>query len=86
MSHDRLDSIRLPANVARCEPGNPCTMRHKCARYKAALPKYGGSMTDYTIAQGGGTAVCVGYINMATLHALPEVKPDPVVRPNQGVW
>jgi hypothetical protein len=90
MSHDRSDAIRLPADKARCEPSNPCSMRTKCARYQASLPKHGGSMEDYTIPlpvnAGGGTANCRGYINVHTLHApLPE-KPAPVVRPNPGVW
>jgi hypothetical protein len=62
-------------------------MRAKCARYKAALPKFGGSMNDYTLAPGyGGTALCSGYINIQTLYALPEEQPAPVVRPNPGVW
>jgi hypothetical protein len=82
MSHERSDSIRLLGDMARCEPSGPCTMRTKCARYMAALPKFGGSMADYAIATGGGTALCVGYINVTTLHALPEQKPAPVVRPS----
>jgi hypothetical protein len=86
MSHDRSDAIRLPATSARCEPSGPCSMRTKCARYQASLPR-NGTMMDYTLLPGyGGTALCSGYVNVASLHALPEEKPAPVVRPNPGVW
>jgi hypothetical protein len=85
MTH-RSDAIRLPGDVSRCEPGCLCTMKTKCARYQAALPKFGGSMTDFSLPSPahvhGGTALCRGYINVATLHALPEKKPAPVVKPS----
>ena len=86
VSHDRSDAIRLPADIARCEPSRTCTMRIKCARYQASIPKFGGSMTDFSLPSPlpnyGGTALCPGYINVTTLHTTPEPKPAPVVRPS----
>lgn len=71
MTH-RNDRIRLPASEPRCEPRHVCTMKSRCARYQASVPAHGGSMTDYTLPSPsptyGGTSLCAGYVNVATLH------------------
>jgi hypothetical protein len=62
-------------------------VRSRCARALASLQKQGATLADFTVATlGGGTALCVRYVNVTTLHMLPEPKPEPVVRPNPGVW
>ncbi len=79
----RSDAIRLPPGEPRCEPSRGCVVRSRCARALASIPKQGASLADFTLATlGGGTALCVRYVNVTTLHALPEPKPAPVVRPS----
>ena len=68
MSHDRSDSIHLAADVARCEPSGACTARGSCARYQAALPRQRAIMADFSVEPGGGTVVCGGYINSASVR------------------
>ena len=72
---DRTDSIRLPPDEARCEPV-ACTMRARCARRLASVPP-NATMVDAEAWINGGSAVCTGYINAATLHKLPA---QPVAR------
>lgn len=68
MDHDRTDRIPLAESEPRCEPSKPCTMRSRCARYQAAIPKHGATMDDYTTRSYGGTALCPGFIASATLR------------------
>ena len=79
MNHDRTDTIRLPAEEARCEPSAKCVVRGTCARYQAAIPAKYGSMTDFSLdANGGGTVLCAGYLNSHQYRNLPrEVKKPP---------
>ena len=79
MTHDRTDTIPLTGDVARCEPSGVCHVRGRCARYEASLPKYGGSMTDFSLTVAGGTALCDGYIGSATVRKAAE--PPPVAKP-----
>ena len=75
-THDRTDTIRLPNDVARCEPSAKFVVRGTCARYQAAIPAKYGSMTDFSLdANGGGTVLCAGYLNSHSYRNLPrEVK------------
>lgn len=82
----RSDRIRLPANEPRCEPSRPCTMRSRCARFQASIPA-GTPLTDYTQGSAfadanGGTAACVGFVNLANVHAdtPPPRQPKPAVK------
>ena len=78
MSHDRTDTIRLPAEEARCEPSAKCVVRGTCARYQAAIPAKYGSVTDFSLdANGGGTVLCAGYLNSHQYRNLPR----PIARP-----
>ena len=77
MTHDRTDTIRLPAEEARCEPSGKCVVRGTCARYQAAIPQY-GSVTDFSLdANGGRTVLCSGYLNSHQFRNLPL----PIARP-----
>ena len=86
MTHDRSDRIRLNAAEPRCAPGRTCTMRSRCARVQATIPK-GTPLEDFTAGDperqmNGGTALCPGFLAVADLHAdapLPR-KPKPAVK------
>lgn len=71
---DRTDSIFLPHAEPRCEPAS-CTMRARCARRLAALPAppHHATMKSAESWVGGGTALCVGFVDAAGLRkaALP---------------
>lgn len=80
---DRSDRIRLPANESRCEPGRPCSVRSRCARAQATIPK-GTPLEDFTTGdnlrqQDGGTAKCPGLLLLADLHA--DAPPPRQVKP-----
>jgi hypothetical protein len=64
MTHERSDRVLLPADEPRCEPEHaPCVIRGRCARYHAAVPS-GSTVRDYTTEDGGGTALCAGFIGL----------------------
>ena len=62
----RTDSIPLPPDMARCEPV-ACTMGARCARKLASIPPKGASMVGAGSWSHGGTALCAGYVNAASL-------------------
>ena len=76
MTH-RSDRIMLAQAEPRCEPA-ACTIKHRCARYLAILPRF-GSIMDYSRQDSvtGGTALCDGYKDLAALRA---AKPAPAVK------
>jgi hypothetical protein len=67
----RSDRVRLPADVARCEPSQHCPMRSHCARYMAAIPAHGASMMDGSLDPFWTPAFCVYYIS-ASQHLSPS--------------
>lgn len=66
---DRTDAIPLAATETRCEPV-ACTMKARCARKLAALPPppHKSTMVGSGSWIGGGTALCVGYVDAAGLR------------------
>ena len=77
----RSDRIPLPAAEARCEPATTCTMRASCARALAAYMQ-GSPNRDYSLDGGvGGTLLCRGFVNVATLRAQPTPAPARKVHP-----
>lgn len=79
--HDRSETVPLAASEARCEPQQTCTMRSRCARYSASIPK-GAPLGDYSVEYLGGTALCNGFVDLKSLTkeskpAKREVKPWP---------
>lgn len=82
---ERSDRILLDPKHSRCSvaPGD-CTMRNKCARAQAIIPK-GTPVEDFTAGQpGGGSAGCVGLILLADVHANAP-KPRPVKPAVRGI-
>ena len=79
MTHERSDRIRLPYDIARCEPATPGFAAHRCARYMAAIPPHGGVMEDFTARSGaaGCSALCSGYKDLAGLHRDAYVASQP---------
>lgn len=79
---ERSDRINLPPGEARCTPSDPCHMRLRCARAQAAIPTNGAVMEDYSIRAQGGTALCPGYVDAASLrkqaNPLPRVVHPPL--------
>ena len=78
----RSDRIPLAHDMSRCEPA-ACTIKHRCARYLAILPRF-GSIMDYSRQDlvTGGTALCDGYKDLAALRV--ATKPAPAVK--KWVW
>jgi len=72
---ERTDTIFLAHTEPRCAPA-ACTMGARCARKLAALPKppHQATMTTTTSWVQGGTALCVGYVDAASLRKL-DMKP-----------
>ncbi len=72
---DRTDSIRLAHDEPRCEPA-ACTMKSRCARKLAALPRppHQAKMSGVESWISGGTALCTGYVDAAGLRkaAMPS--------------
>ena len=68
----------LPADVARCRPG--CAeLRATCARWRAEVPTYGGSIVD-----GAATwplKPCAGYLPVSEYASTQRSEPERVVRP-----
>ncbi len=84
--HDRSDRVPLPASEPRCEPSTGCVIRGRCARYQAALPAQGAIMSDYSITQYGGSALCPGYLSVHTLmRQTPEPRHVPVHPAPRGI-
>ena len=73
--NDRSESIRLPADVARCYPSTVGQAASICARYKAALPQM-ATVADFSIEDGGCTALCKGFLSLSSV-----VKQPPTVGP-----
>ena len=84
MSHERSDRIRLDPAQSRCSaaPGT-CTVRSKCARAQASIPK-GTPLEDFTAGgPGGGTAGCVGLVLLSDLHTAaprPRAAAKPAIK------
>lgn len=76
MTH-RSDRIPLAHDEPRCEPGT-CTVKHRCARYLAELPR-GGSISDFSRQDlvTGGTALCDWYIDLSALKVATKPPPPP---------
>lgn len=82
MTDHRSDRVPLPASEERCEPAGTCIAKGSCARYKAAILR-GSPLTDHSASPGGGTVLCIGYVNTSTLHV--QANPRPVkVHPPMG--
>lgn len=79
MSHERSDRINLGPTEPRCEPGRPCSMRGRCARYMGNIPK-GSPLRDYSTDGGGGTATCPGYFAIG--HFDPKTAAKVPVKPS----
>lgn len=74
MTH-RSDRIPLPQAEPRCEP-QACTIKHRCARWLAEVPRL-GSVMDYSRQDlvTGGTALCDGYKDLAALRVAKKPAP-----------
>jgi hypothetical protein len=74
MTH-RSDRVKLGADKARCEPA-ACNRKETCARYMAAFPAHGASVTDFSKSPMG--LWCMSFIGLqqaaATVVKAPEVK------------
>lgn len=75
--HDRTDTIRLPAEEARCEPSGKCTVRGTCARYQAFIPQRNASIEDFSIGHAGGTVLCMGYLSSHAFRNMPRPAQKP---------
>lgn len=71
----RSDRIPLPADEPRCEPSQTCHVRSRCARATAAIPARGAKLEDYSLGTGGGTAVCLGYVDASSLRKAVQAPP-----------
>jgi hypothetical protein len=71
-NQDRTDTINLPPDEPRCQPSTPCSMRGDCARFKAALPKTGAILKDYSLEPCGGSWFCDGYTSARNWGWGPE--------------
>lgn len=46
---ERDPNVVLPDDIARCVPSKPCALAPTCARARAALPKFGASLGDFSL-------------------------------------
>ena len=60
---ERDPSVRLPQDIARCAASR-CTMISRCARARALIGQR-TACDDFSEVEGGGTALCVMYIDAA---------------------
>lgn len=78
-SHDRTDSVNLPAQEPRCEPSTTCNVRSDCARFQAALPAKGATLRDYSLEPCGGTPFCDGYTSVRHYRRTPQAASKPSI-------
>ncbi len=71
--------MSLPNDISRCRPKS-CTMRLKCLRALAEIPKYGGIVNDFEHQMEGGTALCSGLLTSVPVKKKAEAPVKPAVR------
>lgn len=75
----RDPKVRLPAEEARCRPGN-CAISSGCARALAELPPTGGTLTDYS-ATNLIIGFCHHWLDASKHKGAPVAEPRKVFPP-----